>query len=74
MCTACVERRSFQDANGILRTPSKEQACYYHLNLACIKAVASDFVPSSLCVPPDVLPKLMTVHKEYLRLVFHLSF
>ena len=74
MCSARSERRSFLDANGILRTPSKEQACHYHLNLTCIRAVASDFIPSSLCVPPDILPRLTNVHKEYLRLVFHLSF
>lgn len=74
MCSARSERRSFRDANGILRTPSKEQACHYHLNLTCIRAVASEFIPSSLRVPPDVLPRLTNVHKEYLRLVFNLSF
>ena len=74
MCSARSERCSFRDANGILRTPSKEQAYHYHLNLTCIRAVASDFIPSSLRVPPDILPRLTNVHKEYLRLVFHLSF
>lgn len=73
MCSARAERRSFRDANGVLRTPSKEQASHYHLNLSCIKTVASNFVPSSLCVPPDMLPRLTEVHKEYLRIVFHLS-
>ena len=73
MCSARAKRRSFRDANGILRTPSKEQACHYHLNLTCIRAVAADFIPSSLCVPPDILPRLTAVHKEYLWLIFHLS-
>ena len=70
LCLASAERRSFQDATGILRTPQKEQPAHYHLNILCIRAVATDFVPSSIVVPPDVLPSLGQVHKEFLCLVF----
>ena len=36
MHSAHAKGHSFRDANGILRTLSKEQACHYHLNVACI--------------------------------------
>ena len=72
LCAARAELRSFQDATGILITPGKEQPSHYHLNLSCIQAVAANFVPSSIIVPPDVLPLLGPVHKEYLCLVFGL--
>ena len=65
LCVARVERCSFRDATGILRTPQKEQPAHYHLNISCVRAVATDFV-----VPPDVLPSLGQVHEELLCLVF----
>ena len=34
--------------------PQKEQPAHYHLNILCMQAVATDFVPSSI-VSPDVL-------------------
>ena len=70
LCVAHAECHSFRDATGILRTPQKEQPAHYHLNILCIRALATDFVPSSIIVPPDVLPSLGQVHKELLRLVF----
>ena len=57
LCVARAERHSFRDATGILRTPQKEQPAHYHLNILCIRAVATDFVPSSIVVPPDVWVK-----------------
>jgi len=74
LCCARAEKRSFKDYNGITRTPSKEQPSYYHINLRCIQSSAPEFVPSSLCIPPDVLSKLTLVHKECLRLVFNIAF
>ena len=74
LCCARVEKRSFRDSNGILRTPNKEQPSHYHINLLCIRAASPSFVPSSIFIPPDVMPKLSAVHKEYFRLVFHVSF
>ena len=53
LCVARAEYRSFWDATGILRTPQKEQPAHYHLNISCIRVVATDFVPSSIVVPPD---------------------
>lgn len=68
-----AERRQFRDSKGNLITPRSEQAAHYHLNLQCIKAVEPGFVPQSLTIPPDVLPRLTAVHKEFLRLVFQIS-
>ena len=72
LCAARAERRSFRNVAGVLVTPRKEQPAHYHLNLACIRAVAPQFVPSSLVIPSDVRPKLTQTHQEYLRLVFGL--
>ena len=63
LCVACAEHHLFRDATGILRTLQKEQPAHYHLNKSCIQVVATDFVPSSIVVPPDVLPSLGQVHK-----------
>ena len=68
------ERRSFRDKSGTLVTPLQEQTCHYHLSLQCVKAVEPQFVPFALKVPVDVAPELTVVHKEYLRLVFGITF
>ena len=70
---ARAERRQFRDAGGNLVSPRTEQVVHYHLNFSCVKAVEPTFVPQSLKVPADISPKLTSVHKEYLRLVFQLS-
>ena len=54
--------------------PQKEQPAPYHLNISCLRAVDTDFVPSSIIVPPDVLPSLGQVHEEFLCLVFGLLY
>lgn len=72
LCSARAERRSFRDASGTLITPRREQPAHYHLNILCIQAAAPEFVPASLLVPADVIPKLKQTHKEYLRLIFGL--
>ena len=54
--------------------PQKEQPAHYQLNISCIQAVATDFVPSTIVVPPDVLPSLGQVHEEFLCLVFGLFY
>ena len=71
---ARFERRSYRDKNGQLQTPMREQAVHYHLKLACVMAVCPNFVPSTLVIPTDTMAKLNTTHKEYVRLVFGLSF
>ena len=70
---ARYERRVYRDKNGILQSPQREQPVHYHFKLTCIHAVTPDFVPSSLTIPPDILPRLNITHKEYLRLMFGLS-
>ena len=74
LCCARAEKCSYKDSNGILRTPNREQPSHYHFNLLCIRAASPSFVPSSIFIAPDVIPKLSAVHKEYLRFVFHVSF
>ena len=64
----------FRDKSGTLVTPLQEQTCHNHLSLQCVKAVEPHFVPFSLKVPLDVIPGLTAVHKEYLRLVFGITF
>jgi len=49
------------------RTPTHEQASHYLLQPSCIQSVSPQLV---LCVPSDVQPRLTSVHKEYLRLMF----
>jgi len=67
LCSACAEKRSYKDHNGILRAYAKEQPYKY-------QASAPEFVPLSFCVPSEVLAKSTFVHKEYLRLVFNVIF
>ena len=66
--------RSNCDKNGQLQTPMREQAVHYHLKLACVMAVCPNFVPSTLVIPTDTMAKLNTTHKEYVHLVFGLTF
>jgi hypothetical protein len=68
------ERRQFRDKNGTLITPRQEQTCHYHLRLDCVISAEPTFVPKSLRIPQDILPLLTIVHREYLRLVFQLTF
>ena len=70
---ARAERRQFRDSSGNLISPRTEQVVHYHMNFGCVKAVEPSFVPQSLKIPADISPKLTSVHKEYLRLVFQLS-
>ena len=74
LAIARSERTSFCDKFGTLVTPLQEQTCHYHLSLQCVKAVEPHFVPFSLKVPLDVVPGLTAVHKEYLGLVFGITF
>ena len=68
------ERRQFRDKNGTLVTPRQEQTCHYHLRLDCVISAEPTFVPKSLRIPHDIFPLLTIVHREYLRLVFQLTF
>ena len=61
---ARYERRVYRDKNGILQSPQREQPVHYHFKLTCIHAVTPDFVPSSLTIPPDILPRLNVLTKN----------
>ena len=74
MVIARAEQRSFRDKNGKLVIPHQEQTCCYHFLLNFIRAVEPNFVPMALQVPQDVFPLLTVIHREYLHLVFELSF
>ena len=41
---ARMARRTFYDATGVVRTPTRPSAAHYHLNFACIRAVNPHFV------------------------------
>ena len=64
LCVARAKCCSFRVATAILRKPQKEQPAHYCLDISRIRAVATDFVPSSSVVPPDVLPSLGQVYEE----------
>jgi len=67
---ARFECRTYRDKSGELRTPTRKQASDYHLQPSCIQSVSPQLV---LSVPSDVQPRLTSVHKEYLRLMFKLQ-
>ena len=66
LCIGRAEQRSYRDSAGVLRTPQKMQNVYYHLSIACVKSVCTNFSPSSLQIPSDVLKMLLPAHKEIL--------
>ena len=74
VAVARAERKTFRDKNGELVTPRQEQTCHYHFRIDCIRAVEPNFIPMALQLPQDVLPSLTFIHREYLRLVFGLTF
>ena len=72
---ARAEQKTLRDKSRELVTPRQEQTCHYHFCVDCIKkAVEPNFVPMALQVPYDVLLSLTVIHREYLRLVFGLTF
>ena len=66
---AHMERRSYRDSSGVLRTPTRPSAAHYHLKLICVMAVEPNFIPSaeSLQIPNDILPLLTFQHRQYIR-------
>ena len=71
---AQMKRRSFYDATGAVRVPTRPLAAHYHLKLACIKAVDPHFVPSTqLQVPPDITIKLTMKHRQYFAAEFGIN-
>ena len=73
LAIARFERRSYRDKNGELKTPVRDQAAHYHLNVSCVKAASPCFIPAKLVIPSDILSSLSATHKEYLRLMFGVS-
>ena len=64
---ARMEKRSFCDSDGTLRTPMRPSLAHYHAHLACIRAVEPNFVASTLRVPADVSQLLTPQHHQYLE-------
>ena len=69
---ARMEKRSFRDSDGTLRTPMRPSAAHYHARLTCIRAVEPNFVASTLRVPADVSQFLTPQHHQHLNLEFGL--
>ena len=67
-----LERRPFKNAAGELTTPWKPSHAHYHLDIGCIKAADSSFLPSSLAIPGSVRLLMQPVHKEKLFTQFGL--
>ena len=70
LCVARLERRSFFDQSGLLRTPKREQASHYHAKVECIRAVCANFTPSSLQISYELRGILDPLHKDYISSVF----
>ena len=67
-----AKRRQFRDSIRTLVTPCSEKTVHSHLNIYYVRDIKTNFVLQSLKIPPDILLKLTTVHREFLRLVFQL--
>ena len=62
-----LERRPYRNAMGELTTPFKPSNAHYHLELGCILAADSTFIPSSLVIPGSVMCQLTPAHKDKLN-------
>ena len=67
-----LERRPFMNQVGMLHTPWTPSHAHYHLDMRCIRAADSSFVPSSLVFPGSVRLQLQHSHKEKLMAQFGL--
>ena len=67
---ARMEKRSYCDSSGILRTPSRPSAAHYHLKLVCVRAIEPNFIPTveSFQIPNDILPLLTFQHRQHIHL------
>ena len=64
-----MERQSYRDSSGVLRTPTRPSAPHYHLKLICVTAVEPNFISSteSLQIPNNILPLLTFQHRQYIH-------
>lgn len=71
---ARMEKRSYRDSSGVLRTPTRPSASHYHLKLVCVKAIEPNFIPTteSLQVSNDILPLLTLQHRQHIHQEFGL--
>ena len=47
LAIARFERTPYRDRNGELKTPAREQASHYHLNVVCVHVVSPSFIPGN---------------------------
>ena len=68
---ARMERRTFYDATGAVRTPICPSAAHYHLKFACIRAVDPHFVSDvQLQITSDIMAKVTMKHRQHLAAEF----
>ena len=69
---ARMEKRSFRDTDGTLRTPMCPSLAHYHACLTCIRALQPNFVASTQRGLADVSQLLTPQHHQHLNLEFGL--
>ena len=69
-----MEKQTYHDSGGILRTPTRPSAIHYHLKLACITTIEPNFMPTpeSLQIPSDILTLLTIQHSQHIHQEFGL--
>ena len=44
---ARMEKRSYRDAAGVLKTPTRLSASHYHLKITCVRGIKPNFIPAA---------------------------
>ena len=72
---ARMEKRSYRDATGILKTPTRPSAAHYHLKITCVRGIEPNFIPTpeNFQIPNDTLPLLTFQHQQHFHVEFGLK-
>ena len=72
---ARMEKRSYRDATGILKTPTRPSAAHYHLKITCVRGIEPNFIPTpeNFQIPNDILPLLTFQHRQHFHVEFGLK-
>ena len=72
---ARMEKRSYRDSSGILKTPNRPSAAHYHLKLTCVRGIEPNFIPTAenFQIPSDILPLLTFQHRQHFHVEFGLD-
>ena len=67
------DQQEFQDRVTGLRRLSKETCLHFHPSIPCIIAKYPTFQVNQLVIPPAVMTKLTSIHKQFLKENFNLD-